>query len=185
MSNKIIVVGPSNSGKSVFVEGLRIIFEDRGIDCGYVDLDLWGSTFLLLSEQETLGQRKKRKEKLKVTKFMMDEKIKEFESKSNPLVLADTPGQISDDLDNLIEPSTMGIIVCRKEWIEELEKWRAYLDRIGIELIGIVHSVINSNESVTSNGFIESIVSDLDRDNIEPSNGTRSFGDRLLRKIGI
>ena len=184
--NKVIVVGPPNSGKSVLIEHIKNILEERGIDYGYVDLDLWGSTYRLFRKEETPKERKIRKDELEVTSTMIEEKVVEFETISNDIVLADTPGEISDELDTLIEPGTMAIIVCRKECTEELDEWEKYLDRNHIEIIGIIHSVINSEEIISRDEIIETVISDLNRKNlVDPSPGTVLFVDELTKRLGI
>lgn len=183
---KIVVVGPPNSGKSVLIQHMMILLENKGIDVGQIDLDLWGSTDRLFKGLETIEERKTRKEQLEVTDEMIEDRVNSFESMSNDIVLADTPGQISDDLDTLIEPGTMGIIVCRKEYTEELDEWVRYLRRNQIDIIGIIHSVVNSKEDISRDEIIESTISDLDRKNLtDPSPGTVLFVDELIKRLEI
>jgi len=159
MINKIIVVGPANSGKSVFVLELIEVLEDQNVDFGYVDLDLWGSTTLMLLGKETPQEREERKRNTKVTKFDIKKRAKEFQDHSNDIVLGDAPGMISDDLNVLSKPASMAIIVCRDEWDDELKEWIAYLKKRKIPIIGIVHSVFII--PITVSGFIVCKVLDI------------------------
>ena len=185
MVSKIVIVGPPCSGKSVFTLALLSALEDLGISCSFVDLDLWGSTFLLLSGKESSTERTKRKETLVVTKDDIENKLKEFQDISDVLVIADGPGKISTDLNTLIQPAKLGIIVCRIDKPNDLKKWRNYLEKHGIEIIGIVHTTQNTTESVSMEGHIEATITNLDRDNSDISSGVHSFASKLKSLLGV
>jgi len=187
-SIRIIIVGPTGSGKSVFSEALYRALEDQGLKVISIDLDLWAETQQFLRGKISKNERLKRKRK-DVSKEEIKKRAINFKKLSNDfnIVIGDAPGIFSDELEILMKPANFAIIVCREEWKKQIKDWKDHLEKNNVKLIGIVYSKISGKESVKSNELIEATIVDLDRDKseFEVSKGTISFSTHLRNRFGI
>jgi hypothetical protein len=161
--------------------------QNKEIDAETQELDLWAGTVDYLRGNISKDERARRKRD-DVTEKDMKNLAKEFVelSKKHDVVLGDAPGGISDLSAIVVREGTHGIIVCREDRPEEIERWKEFFRENNVELIAIVHTSMNDDESILNNNPLEARLVNLDRClPITVTSTTASLADALIQIFGI
>lgn len=164
MSIRIIIGGPSCSGKSTFAESITRALQNLGTDIDRVDLDLWAPTLSLISGDITKEERDLLKRR-NITKSEATEAVERFKTLStkHEIIIGDGPGGISEESKLIFESATHGIIVCQEGKIGEIEEWKQFFKEMGIPIIAIIISKLDGSEKVSRGSLIEADLINLDR----------------------
>lgn len=184
---RIIVGGPPNSGKSVFSERLVRALQDGEVDAETQELDLWAGTVDYL-RGNILKDERARLKRNDVTEKDMKNLAKEFVelSKKHDVVIGDAPGGISDLSEIAVREGTHGIIVCREDRPEDIERWQKFFRENNVELIAVIHTSMNGDESILNNNPVEARLVNLDRClPVTVTSTTASLANMLRIKLGI
>jgi len=182
---RIVIGGPPNSGKSTFSESLVRALQDQGTDAESIDLDLWSPTLDYLQGRITKEQRDEQKRKL-ITAKEAKEAYTRFKdaSKEHDVIVGDAPGGISEESKQICKAATHGIIVCRDDNTDQIRVWRDFFNDIGIDVVAVVISKINSTEDITSYEPLEVVLADLNRQpKVTPI--LKVFAALLGAKLGV
>ena len=150
------IIGPKSSGKSTFAFSLAVraghileslksrggAWENFSLEVALLNLDLGtptdeGAIGLGLAGDREMMQRLKRPWTMELA---LEALAKFSRSKAKPgLVIADLPGKISRFSELAASLADVAVIVVNN-WEEEIPRWRAFADSLGIELVGEVRS---------------------------------------------
>jgi len=182
---RIILGGPPHSGKSTLAERIARAFQDQGVNAEAIDLDLWSPTLEAIRGEITPQKRESLKRKNITVKEAKEAAIRFREkSKVHDIVIGDAPGGISEESEHIYKSATHGIIVCSEERRAELDQWTSFFKRIHLELIVLVISGTEGEDTVLSNGVINAFLVNLDgTPSVTP--GTRILVSHLRKRLGI
>lgn len=188
MSTKVVVSGPSSSGKSTFtaslIESLRISLGERFSEyVKSVQLDPWDPTLHDLID--TTGYQPPSKEP---TRADLEEIAELFRAADAPLVIGDAPGAIDDKLELLIEPADSMIIVAQEGKLDHVPRWEEVACRLNIEVKACFRTVLDDDAEPfwdTDKGV--GLLANLDSEAFE-SNRLHSYDpatERIIREVSL
>jgi hypothetical protein len=144
---KLVVGGPPHSGKSTFTAALIDSVEsllngdNYDIYCDWMTLDLEDNSLPNLMDPEEPEEHDE-------VDWEEEAPIRrdEFAEREAPLVIADAPGQLTEQLNTLIEPADAIILLVSEDEREKMEDWRERAEEHGIDPIFEIFTVYQSGE---------------------------------------
>lgn len=148
------VIGPQSSGKSTFVFSLvsvmqdillslksRPTWENLTLEIGRLNLDLGTPTLDAIEQGFAQDREKMQKLKRPWTMELALEALEKFsKAKAKPgLIVADLPGKVSRFSEIVASLADMAVIVVNNRE-EEVLRWRAFANNLGIRVVGEVRS---------------------------------------------
>ncbi|MDP3784764.1 MAG: hypothetical protein Q8R12_01665 [bacterium] len=150
------VIGPKSSGKSTFAFSLAVrmnhileslksrgdLWADFSLEATLLNLDLGtptdeGAIGLGLAKDREMMQKLKRPWTMELA---LEALAKFSKAKARPgLVIVDLPGKVSRFSELAASLADVAVIVVNN-WEEEVPRWRAFADSLGIEIVGEVRS---------------------------------------------
>lgn len=188
---KTVVCGPPHSGKSTFTGALIRAIRDRQwkqefqLSFTWVPLDVTDNSLAAIVDSDGDIPQKRAVE---WTKERADERRALFAGRDEQLVLADSPGLITDELRIVIEPADAMILLASKEKNEQKDDWREVAQQEGLDVFAELTTVLDEdvepgwNDRDDRNGTLRSV----DRENYE-SQRLRAFDDatrRMVKQLG-
>ena len=165
---RIVIGGPSNSGKSVFARYLQKALRQLGISTYHYDYDPYSRTRLMLTGDITPEEREESKKK-KVSKKEAKKCARIFKKdyEKYQVVVGDLPGRVSDITEILATSGTLAIIVCDEKKTDQIEYWQSMFKKLNIKIICTIHTNLNGVEDIdNSTDMIFAKVTNLDRNNM-------------------
>lgn len=146
---RVVVGGPPHSGKSTVTASLIKAIRERQRNRSYhlsfswVPLDVTDNSIagLLNPEDEDIESKRD----LDWTEERADERRAMFNARDEQLVIADSPGQISDELKIVIEPADAIIILSSYENREEIEDWIDMSEKQGLDIFAQLTTVLEED----------------------------------------
>ncbi|MFC4553299.1 MULTISPECIES: GTPase [Halorussus] len=144
---KVAVGGPPNSGKSTFtaalVEEIRERRRDSTVDLSFTweTLDVTDNSLAYLLNERERPERKH--EEIEWSDQTARTKRATFEGCDEQLVVADTPGKLTEELDIVLEPADEMILLVSAEGAEEAEAWRRQAESHGIDVRWFLTTVLD------------------------------------------
>lgn len=186
MSTRVVVVGPPNSGKSVFVARLKRAFQNQGLRAEKFDLDPWSATQKLIDGAMSKDERKTSKKKIveddEITRLI--DHVGESENSLQVSVI-DTAGQFTDQTKRICQIAKYGIIVCSEDCKKQVDEWISNLNESGVQLIAVVTTKPSGIESVSNSNIITATITNLHRSSSEPSEHIMEFSVLLSSKLDL
>lgn len=139
MGMRLVVMGPSHSGKSTTVAALLRLMADRlGIQWGtyelrFITLDLTDNTAGHLARGEP------RRREVDWTSERVEARAREFENTEATLVLADAPGKIDEHTRRLLRPADAVLLIAPSE--DALRPWEELARELSLPVLGRIVSV--------------------------------------------
>jgi GTPase SAR1 family protein len=149
---KVVVGGPPHSGKSTFTAGLIERIRERkrkrgfNISFNWLSLDITDNSLAYLLDDT--GDISRRNEEIEWNEETARVRRSTFESRDEQLVIADAPGQLTDELDIVMEPADIMIVLASDENSEMVEKWEQRAENLDIEVIKTVITVLDSGQEL-------------------------------------
>lgn len=165
---RIVIGGPSNSGKSVFTRYLQKALRQLGISTYHYDYDPYSRTRLMLTGDITPKEREKLKKK-EISKKEAKRHARIFKKnyKKYPVVVGDLPGRVSDITEILATSGTLAIIVCDEKKTNQIKYWQSMFKKLNIKIICTIHTNLDGVEDMdNSTDMIFAKVANLDRNNM-------------------
>lgn len=144
---KVAVGGPPNSGKSTFtaalVEEIRERRRDSTVDLSFTweTLDVTDNSLAYLLNERERPDRKH--EEIEWSDQTARTKRATFEGCDEQLVVADTPGKLTEELDTVLDPADEMILLVSAERAEEAEDWRRLAAERGIDVRWFLTTVLD------------------------------------------
>ncbi|PSP38201.1 hypothetical protein BRC71_05885 [Halobacteriales archaeon QH_7_65_31] len=163
---KVVVCGPSHSGKSTFTAGLIRLLRARAWErvfnrsFTWLTLDVTDNTLPTLVDPDGKHRRKR---DVEWSTERAQERRAGFEHRDESLVLADAPGRITDELRLVTEPADCMILLCSLEKRDERQSWLGFAEETGIELYADMTTVLREriepgwNDRSDRNGTVRSV----------------------------
>lgn len=161
---RIVIGGPSNSGKSTLAPVLRESLNLIGIHTYHHDYDPFSPTrdYVLkkISDKERINR------KSTITEKEASEKAKEFCNLGSDydLVIGDLPGTTNPTTSILATGGTHAIILYSEEKINEKDEWINLFNAQKIPIISILESNLTGHQKICDGKIITGKVSNLNRD---------------------
>ena len=180
---RIVIGGPSNSGKSAFAVILRGSLNQVNIHTFHKDYDPFSPTREYSLKEISEEERKSLKKIISENEAV--EMAKEFNNLGSDyeLLIGDLPGTVSKTTSILASGGTHAIILCSNKKLDEKNDWVQLFQKIKIPVICILESNQNGTEEICDGPVITGKLSNLDRDNI-PSPPYSDTMIRLATAIG-
>ena len=167
-STRIVIGGPTHSGKSVFTVYFYWALRQSGIRTYHYDYDPYSPTRLLVLGDITGKEREKLKGPVSKNDVLIH--AKKFKQNFNQytIVVGDLPGQISETTKLLAKSGTRGIIVCDEKKDSEIKDWKLMFDELKIKTICIIRSNLRGIDEIDNNEqeIITAKISNLDVNNM-------------------
>jgi MinD-like ATPase involved in chromosome partitioning or flagellar assembly len=181
----IIVGGPPNSGKSTLAESLARVMQNIGIDAEAVDSDPFSPTLRYIRGEITKKERDTLKRHNITEQDINDiiDRLKQSHQK-HKVVIADAPGGISENIKPVYKLADYAIILCRDDKSGEISDWRNFLEKIKIQIIAIIISKTEGEESITNGKLVRGTLVGLDRKPIDTP-PIRRLALILKSKLGL
>lgn len=149
MSRKVVIAGPSNSGKSTFTAALIESLKNRlgsrfDEHVEYVPLDQWDQSLPWLLKDTGASQRKGSSGSVSEEDIMSARR--EFEESDAAIVIADAPGKIDDALKTLIEPADDMIILSQDGKVDQIPDWVDVADELNITVLFEFRSMLDEDQ---------------------------------------
>lgn len=188
---KVAVCGPPHSGKSTFTASLIKYIRNKkreepfNIDFTWVPLDVTDNSIAVMLNpgDEEIPQ----KPEAEWTTERAEERQRMFQARDESLVLADSPGKITDELRTVISPADAIILLCSYENREELDEWKEFAEEIDCELFAVLMTILKEDIEVgwedrdSREGTIKSVErDDFERLQIDALDDTT---DRMLEQL--
>lgn len=146
---KVAVCGPPHSGKSTFTSSLIESIRKRkreqpfNIAFTWVPLDVTDNSIaaMLNPDDDSIP----RKRDVDWTNERAEERQAVFQSRDEDLVLADSPGRITDQLRIVVSPADAIVLLCSHEKRDQLDEWIEFVDEMGCELFAVLTTVLDED----------------------------------------
>lgn len=172
---RIVIGGPSNSGKSAFAVILRACLNNAGVHTFHQDYDPFSPTREYALKKISDNDRKSLKKIItKDDAKKLAKKFSDLGSKYD-LVIGDLPGTTNETTKILATGGTHAIILCSDKKTSELKDWINLFVKLKIPIICILESNLNGSEEIIDGSTIRGKLSNLDRNKIPPPPYSKSM----------
>ena len=146
---KVAVCGPPHSGKSTFTASLIGSIRKKkreqafNIAFTWVPLDVTDNSIaaMLNPDDDDIPQKRE----VDWTNERAEERQAVFQSRDEDLVLADSPGKITEQLRIVVSPADAIILLCSHEKRDELDKWIDFVEEMDCELFAVLTTVLDED----------------------------------------
>jgi len=132
MSNRIVIGGPKNCGKSTLAASIYNRLKDLSVSVGIYEIDVFSDTIPCILGIKPWVQRQKR-ESGNWRDPLIDLRLDDFSRDGSHIVLGDLPGIIDELLKKMVLFATAAIAIGKNE--ETLEEWLDFFNRQSIPVI--------------------------------------------------
>ena len=145
---KVVVCGPPHSGKSTFASALIRAIRDRQwkqeshISFTWVPLDVTDNSLAAIIDPD--GEIPQKRD-VEWTTERAEERRAVFAGRDEQLVLADSPGLITDELHIVIEPADTMILLASREKNEKLDDWKDVSREVGLDVFAELTTVLDDD----------------------------------------
>jgi hypothetical protein len=173
---KVVVGGPSHSGKSTFAAALVDCVRERkherrpDFSFRWETLDVTDNSLAhLLNDRESLPRHNRGVEWNEQTART---KRATFEGCDEELVVADAPGRLTPELDIVMEPADAMILLASAEKADRIDDWLDRAERFDIDVGWVLTTVLADaepgwNAADSSDGVRRGVVRTVERDEFE------------------
>lgn len=179
----VVVGGPPHSGKSTFTAALIEHIRERqrrqsfSLSFEWMTLDITDNSLEYLLDDTGGVQRNL---DVEWTDENAQDRADEFASKSCQLVLADAPGQLTEQLNIVAEPADSMVILVSDEKSDKLEDWQDRAQELDISVDCEVTSFLDDDAEVQltrgEDGTIVGSIKSVSRDDFDVE-GTHAYDD--------
>jgi GTPase SAR1 family protein len=146
---KVAVCGPPHSGKSTFTASLIGSIRKKkreqpfNIAFTWVPLDVTDNSIaaMLNPDDDSIP----RKRDVDWTNERAEERQAVFQSRDEDLVLADSPGKITEQLRIVVSPADAIILLCSHEKRDLLDEWIDFVEEMDCELFAVLTTVLDED----------------------------------------
>ena len=145
---KVVVCGPPHSGKSTFTGALIRAIRDRQwkqeshISFTWVPLDVTDNSLAaIINPDREIPQKRD----VEWTTERAEERRAVFAGRDEQLVLADSPGLITDELHIVIEPADTMILLASREKNEKLDDWKEVAREANLDVFAELTTVLEED----------------------------------------
>lgn len=148
---KVVICGPSQSGKSCLREGLKqAISNIAGAPYPYVITacpDGEGAWYSEAAQRDLeLAQQLKAAYKAKFTPEFATKAASWVRNANTPLNIIDVGGRITDENRIIMREATHAVILSGKN--EKIPEWQEFCESLGLRIVAIIHSDLEDKEDV-------------------------------------
>lgn len=129
MTRRLLVGGPSNSGKSTLVLSLVRHFEESlGMSAEAIELDLWSNSYPAFAGKVPFDGRAKRFDLRWQWQPPLDERIAAFNGSTKDVVFGDMPGKLGEACAHMCKTARCDGAIVVSRTIEGLRDWILFFD---------------------------------------------------------
>lgn len=171
MTTRLLIGGPSNSGKSTFVLSLVEYLRGTGITANAHELDVWSNSYIAFRGEIPFEGRPKRQGLDWDWQTPLKERIDAFNADVSDFVFGDLPGKLDEAIAHTCANvrADGALVISRK--LDALAEWEDFFGKNGVPLI---------QSFLTFQDRPPVILVGMNR-NCDPNHrDVKSFGDTLL-----
>lgn len=174
---RIVIGGPSNSGKSTFAIIIQRCLNQIGTHTFHRDYDPFSPTrdyaIGKISDDDRINLKKSN------SKEDVRKRAEEFRALGSgyDLIIGDLPGSTDKTTITLASSATHAIILCSDKKLNEKNNWVELFEKIKIPIICMLESNQNGIEEICDGELITGKLSNLNRDNVP----TPPYSDTMIR----
>jgi len=140
MSNRVVIGGPMNCGKSTLAASIYCRLKIIGISVGIYEIDVFSDTIPCILGIKPWEQRQKRKSG-NWDDPLINERLNDFSKDENFIVLGDLPGPIDALLERMVVSATAAIAIGKNQ--ETLQEIVSFFNSQGIPVILKIISLLD------------------------------------------
>lgn len=148
MTTRIVVGGLRGAGKSVFTTSLYLCLQDRGVNVGLHEIDVYSDTHGPLLGQKSWEQRQG---KHHVWVRTVERRVAEFAADPSDVVIGDLPGKLTNpNMPLMVKHADAAILIDRHPVLKDgtnkhhrtAQQWQQWLEARDVPVIAVVFSVL-------------------------------------------
>lgn len=187
---KVVVGGPPHSGKSTFTAALietigdRLAADECEFSFDWLTLDVTDNSLSYLLDRS--GATPRRKAGVEWTEATARDRAATFARCPEQLVLADTPGLLTPELDIVIAPADAIVILAHDEEFNRIHQWERKAEECDLEVLATFVTVFGDDQQpfwdrTTGEGVVESVDIEAFRAHRLDAYGTPTL--RIIRQL--
>ncbi len=171
MTTRLLIGGPSNSGKSTFVLSLVEYLRSAGLTANAHELDVWSNSYVAFRGEIPFEGRPKRQGLDWDWQTPLKERIDAFATDPSDFVFGDLPGKLDEAITHVCAnaPANAALVISRK--LDAITEWESFFEESGVPVL---------QSFLTFQDRPPVILVGMNR-NLEPGHPhVKAFGDMLL-----
>lgn len=171
MTTRLLIGGPSNSGKSTFVLSLVEYLRGAGLTANAHELDVWSNSYVAFRGEIPFEGRPKRQGLDWDWQTPLKERLDAFNADDATFVFGDLPGKLDEAIAHTCaNASAHGALVISRK-LDAIPEWETFFEKNGVPVL---------QSFLTFQDRPPVILVGMNRD-LDPSHrDVKSFGDLLL-----